>query len=298
MDDATREFNRLLLLAPDAFPPLSAIVHADIGAHSRRGTVQTANSDHYLVLKLGRSQQTLLTSLPQDAITKRFDEHAYGMVIADGMGALGEVASGLSIAALLQLALRFGRWQVRVDNLLAPDIIERITRFYRQIDSALVNVNRMGTVAPLHSTLTAAVSGGRDLFFAHVGHSRAYLVRASELIMLTRDHPHAAFREQTHAHLVDLTAAASDLHHVLTDALGAGTVDPQIDVERLTLDDRDLVLLCTNGLSDALDDGEIAKILGSRQPVQEVCEALVSRAGEGDTEDDVTVVLARYHVPE
>jgi protein phosphatase len=97
---------------------------------------------------------------------------------------------------------------------------------------------------------------------------------------------------------VDLTAAASDLHHVLTDALGAGTVDPQIDVERLTLDDRDLVLLCTNGLSDALDDGEIAKILGSRQPVQDVCEALVSRAAEGDTNDDVTVVLARYHVPE
>jgi serine/threonine protein phosphatase PrpC len=298
MDESAREFNRRLFFAPDLFPPLSAIVHAELGAGSRRGDVHPVNTDHYLVLKLGRSQETVLTSLPPDAIAKRFDEFAYAMVVADGMGALGQVASGLAIAALMQLTLRQGQWRVRVDDVIAPDIVARIMDFYRQIDSALVSVNRSGVTVPLYSTLSAVVSGGRDLFFAHVGHSRAYLLRARELIQLTRDHTHAVLREKTPAHLVDLSGAASDLHHLLTDALGAGTVDPQIDVERLTLADRDVVMLCTNGLTDALGEPEIAAILEAHRPAQDLCDTLVSRAVGAGAQDDVTVLVARYHVPE
>ena len=297
MDNGTREFQRLLFLMPDSFPPLTTLVQAEIGAASRRRSGERESSDQYLVLKLGRSQETLLTSLPPGAIAKRFDESAYGMVVADGMGSLGDVASGLSVAGLLQLALRFGRWNLRVDDQQAVDIIERITHFYRQIDSALVNVNRQGGVAPLYSTLTAVVSGGRDLFFAHVGHSRAYLFRAGALIRLTRDHTRASLRQRAR-HLVDLSGAASDVNHVLTDALGAGSEDPRIDVERLTLADGDIVMLCTNGLTDALADQKIAAILGSNRPAQEMCETLLSRALEGGIDDDVTVVLSRYHVPE
>ena len=192
---APSSFSVCCFLLPEAFPPLSALVHAEIGASTRRRAGESPSSDHYLVVRLGRNQETLLTSLPPEAIPKRFDEHAYGMVVADGMGSLGDVASGLSVAGLLQLALRFGRWNLRVDDLLAPDIIERITHFFRQIDSALVNVNRQGGVAPLYSTLTAVVSAGRDLFFAHVGHSRAYLFRSGALIQLTRDHTRALRRE-------------------------------------------------------------------------------------------------------
>src|SRR5262249_55072605 len=103
MDDSVREFNRRLFFTPDLFPPLSAIVHAELGARSRRGEVHPTNCDHYLVLKLGRSQETVLTSLPPEAIANRFEEYAYGMVLADGMGALGQVASGLAVAAMLQL---------------------------------------------------------------------------------------------------------------------------------------------------------------------------------------------------
>ena len=119
MDEGTLEFQRLLFLIPEAFPPLSALVQADIGASARRRGAASAGSDHYLVLKLGRNQETLLTSLPPEAIPKRFDESAYGMVVADGMGSLADVASGLSVAGLLQLALRFGRWNLRVDDQLA-----------------------------------------------------------------------------------------------------------------------------------------------------------------------------------
>ncbi len=247
-------------------------------------------------MKLGRSQETLLTSLPE-LQAGGFDEQAYAMVVADGLGAAGEVASRLAVAALLNLALRFGRWQVRVDQLVAPEIVERILHFYRQIDSAFVVVNRSASAAPLRSTLTAVVSGGRDLFFAHVGHSRAYLFREGELVQLTRDHTRGSRHRGTPAQLIDLTDAASDLHHILTDALGAGTVDPQIDIERLTLSDGDVVLVTTNGVTDALWDTEIAAVLSSPMSLDEQAAAVVDAAVKHVANDDATVLIGRYRVP-
>jgi protein phosphatase len=291
-----QQFERVLLLGPDLFPPLSATVRADFAARSVRGAQQTQNTDHYLVIRLGRNQETLLTSLPDDVVSSRFDEQAYGMVIADGMGAAGELAARLSIASLLWLALRFGRWNVRVDDMIAPEIIERINQFYRQIDSAMVTVNRTSS-APLHTTLTAVVTGGRDLFFAHVGHSRAYLLRGNELIQLTRDHTHEARRQDPRARLLDLTDVAADMRHLLTDALGAGTNDPQIDIERLQLEHGDVVMLCSNGLTDVVSEQDISRILGGNRSPADQCAALARRATELGAPDDVTVVTARYHIP-
>jgi PPM family protein phosphatase len=297
-DKIAQQFDRVLLLEPDAFPPLAATVRAEFTARSWRPASRPENTDHYLVARFGRSQETLLTSLPPDGIGGRFDEQAYAMVVADGMGPAGEIASRLSVAALLRLALRFGRWQVRVDELVAPDIIERLMGHYRQIDSALVNVNRTEAGRPLHTTLTAVVTGGRDLFFAHVGHSRAYLFRRGELIQLTRDHTRAIQQRMATAQLIDLTNIASDLHHILTDALGARTVDPHIDIERITLDDADVLLVCTNGLTDAVGDREIVGILSSARTLDEQAAALIDAAAGAGADDDATVVLARYHVPE
>jgi protein phosphatase len=95
-----------------------------------------------------------------------------------------------------------------------------------------------------------------------------------------------------------MTDVASDLHHILTDALGAGAVDPHIDVERITVADGDIVLVCSNGLTDAVDDKDIAAMLGSRKPVRDICDDLVARAFKNGTVDDVTALVARYHIPE
>jgi len=282
------------LLAPDLFPPLSSLVRAEFAAATCRGPSRAENTDHYLVVRLARSQDTLLTSLPAKSIGGRVEEQAYGMVLADGLA--DETASRRTIAALLDLALRYGRWQVRVDEHVAPDIIDRITDFYRQIDSALVHINRELTTA-LQATLTCLVSGGKDLFFAHVGHSRAYLYRDGNLIQLTRDHTHAVQRAERRTRLIDMTGVASDLHHILTDALGAGAVDPRIDIERVQLVDQDVLLLCSNGLTDVLEDPEIAAILASRRPFEETAAALVQAARHHDANDDVTVVVGRYRIP-
>jgi protein phosphatase len=97
---------------------------------------------------------------------------------------------------------------------------------------------------------------------------------------------------------VDLTGAASDMHHVLTDALGARAVDPRVDIERLTLADGDVVLLCTNGLTDVVSDDTIAEILASTPAVEDQAAALIASATASGAADDVTVVVACYHVPE
>src|SRR5262245_63146259 len=111
------------------------------------------------------------------------------MIVADGIGGAGggEHASRVAVASLVQLALHFGKWQVRVDAAVAEDIMRRIEHFYRQVSGALVHESAEGA-GPLRTTLTAAVTAGRDLIFAHVGHSRAYLYRDRDLIQLTQDH--------------------------------------------------------------------------------------------------------------
>jgi serine/threonine protein phosphatase PrpC len=98
--------------------------------------------------------------------------------------------------------------------------------------------------------------------------------------------------------LVDLTNVAVDLHHILTDALGAGTVDPQIDIERFTLVDGDRLLLTTNGLTDVVGDVVIASVLASPRTLQQQCDALLEAARAGETVDDATAVLARYDIQE
>ena len=118
------------------------------------------------------------------------------------------------------------------------------------------------------TTLTATYGAGRDLFFVHVGHSRAYLFRRGQLMRLTRDH--TLGRNGRSAvplgPMIDINTTARDLRHILTDTMGmSGPIGPGIDLERLQLDDGDRVLVCSNGLTDALDESKIAEILGGRQ---------------------------------
>src|SRR6478609_4234683 len=123
------------LVASPEFPPLSTRVAVDFAARSMKGRLRPVNEDHYLVLRLERAQETLLTSLPPSHITPRFEEHAYAMIVADGIGGAGggEHASRVAVASLVQLALHFGKWQVRVDAGVAEDVMRRIEHFYRQV---------------------------------------------------------------------------------------------------------------------------------------------------------------------
>lgn len=87
-------------LVPPDFPPPAAKVQVEFGARSRRGRSTTVNSDHYMILRMGRHQQTLASSVP--GLPPPYNEYGYAMVVADGVGLPGgEVASRLAIETLM-----------------------------------------------------------------------------------------------------------------------------------------------------------------------------------------------------
>jgi serine/threonine protein phosphatase PrpC len=279
-----------------AFPPPSATVKVTFGARSRRGQHRSVNEDHFAVIQLGRHQETLLTSLPFSDIPQRFDEFGHAMLVADGTGedGSGETASRLAIETLSQLMLHFGRWNLRVNEQIAREMMDRAERFIEHVNTVMAASKRAADGIKQESTLTAIFGAGRDLFFAHVGHSRAYLLRDHLLMRLTRDHTHAAAADLSMAPLIDVKVASRDLAHILTGMLGARSA-LAIDLERFRILDHDRILVCTNGLTDVVEPQVIGALLGTEQTPDEQCAALLD-AAKGSP-DDATVVVAHYRVP-
>jgi PPM family protein phosphatase len=281
-------------------PPRSSTMQVTFGAWSERGRLHPVNEDHYLILRLERSQDTIRTSLPEPLFEKHFMEHGYGLIVADGMsGQGGEEASRLAIVTLMYLMLHFGKWNLRIDNRVAEEIMNRAERFYRHVDGVVVSEGRKGQ--RLQTTLTAVFGAGSDLFFAHVGHSRAYLLRANTLMRLTHDHAIGARQkpDMPIAPLVDVNSTARDLKHILTQTIGMiGAGGPRIDLERFHLADGDRVLVCTNGLTDAVDEDVIAEALGANLSPDEISRRLVALAMSAAGDDDATALVAVFDLPD
>ena len=287
------------ILGHDDNLPSSSSVRVKIGARSHQGTLRQRNEDHYLVVRVGREQVTLATSLSGSDVPPHFEESGYAMLVADGLGegGAGSVASRVALSTFAHLALHYGKWNVRVDPITAEQIMERAEWYYSQVDAA---VHTRGSLNPalkgMTTALTAAYSAGDDLFVAHVGHSRAYLFRDGHLAQLTRDHT-------IERHLADTNRPASverraqDLKHILTDAVGAPGAHPLVEIERFQLMNGDVVLLCTNGLTDMIDDAGIAEVLALRREPGEQCATLVEMANRAGGGDNVTVIIAEYQIP-
>lgn len=282
------------------FRPLSATVTVDIAARSERGAAQASNDDHFLVMRLARSQETLATSLSPADAPAPFQEYGYGMLVADGMGegGAGSVASRIAISTIAHLALDHGRWNLRVNPDTAMEIMARAEQFYGRADAEVFARSRTGpALTGMSTSLTAAHSAGDSLFVSHVGHSRAYLFREGALTLLTRDHTMARHLAAASKYPVAVERSAQDLQHILTDAIGAGHNAPAVDVEQFRLKNGDLVLLCTNGLTDVVDETRIADVLALPRQPAEHCAILTELALERRTEDNVTVVLGQYRIP-
>lgn len=285
-------------LAWDDLLPLSASVKVQIGACSHPGK-QSVNTDHYLVVRLGRNQETLATSLPNSDLPAPFDEHAYCMLVADGLNTseAGAVASRVAISTLAHLAIHFGKWNIRVDAQTAAEITERAEWFYRRAHDAVVMRSRAHPVlSEMATTLTGAYSTGDELFIVHVGNSRAYLSRDGTLTQFSNDQTLAQrMKEGTGPMSVERPTA--DLRHILTDTVGGSTSEPRVQVEHVRLCNGDLVLLSTDGLTDVVDEDGIADVLALQRDPAEQCRMLVDLALRNGGQDNVTAVLAQYAIP-
>ena len=126
---------------------------------------------------------------------------------------------------------------------------------------------------------------------AHVGDSRIYRLRGSEMRLLTRDHTWV--NEQVMAgFLTEDQARTHPLRNVVTRALG-GEAEVAVDVSEVELRKGDLYLICSDGLTTMLTDPEIKSRLASGKPLDEICRTLIAAANERGGVDNITVVIAR-----
>jgi PPM family protein phosphatase len=284
---------------PRFLPSSRRPVHVEFAALSDPGKVRQNNEDHYLIARVSRSFRSLDTNMPAGELPEPTDDVAYGMVVADGMGgmAAGEKASQLAIRTGVELVLNSPRWATKIDEEEARQLIARMRDYFRKVDTAVIGQARADRgLRGMGTTLTLAYSVGIDVFIVHVGDSRAYIYRKGRLEQLTRDHTVAqdladvgAIKpEEVHRHAT---------RHVLTNFVGGPShgVDPEIAT--LQVQDGDFLLLCSDGLTEMVEDAEIETILEDAGTSAAAAKALIARALANGGRDNVTVILARYDVP-
>jgi PPM family protein phosphatase len=283
-------------VSDDTVRPFSSAVRVDVSALSHPGKVRAQNEDHFIVTRVGRYLETVLTSLPSGEVPERAEEVGYAMVVADGMGghAGGEVASRMAVSGLMKLAQAMPDWIFRLDETVATDATQRSKGRFRNLNALLIEHGRNDQdLRGMGTTLTAARMMARDLQIVHVGDSRAYLLRASHLLRLTRDHTYVQLLLDS-GQLSEEEAKHFGARHVLVNALGGLSEDVEVDVDQLKLTSGDRLLLCSDGLTDLVDDDTIRQVLIDCHESADACRRLVDLALAAGGRDNVTVVVATF----
>lgn len=279
--------------------PSEPRVKVDFGAVTHAGKVREKNEDHYMIVRLSRSLELLMTNIPANQVPDKLAEYGYGMVVADGMGgaAAGEVASRMASNLLIKLVMDAASIR-RIDEAEAEALKDRLEGYYNAIHTELVN---QGTINPaiegMGTTLTIAYSFYSDLFIAHAGDSRAYLFQQGQLRQLTRDHT-VAQKLADQGEIPQEAVAKHRLRHILTNVLGGHDGPIVTELQQMQLMDRDRLMLCSDGLTDMVGDDDIAAVLRDIEAPQEACNKLLSLALDAGGKDNVTITMARYAFPE
>ncbi len=233
-------------------------------------------------LRREHNEDFLLCWTPEDsALRERLGEL---LIVADGMGgsAGGEVASRTAAETVLtQYRGSAAAWDEALKQAL---------------ESAHGAVHRMSRARPelagMGTTCTAVAIRGTELRFAHVGDTRAYLVRGGGIRQLTSDHSLVAQLVQQKLMTAE-QARVDPRRNVLIRSMGVGEA---LEVDRGALEggllEGDTLLLCSDGLHGLVPDREMAEI-AARPDLERACRDLVALARERGGFDNITVILAR-----
>lgn len=224
-----------------------------------------------------------------------FDEATRVGVLADGMGgySAGEVASGMATAFI---KTELARWLTQAGDLAPPDQIRRA------VEICVANANRSIYNAShsnphyfgMGTTLVVALFQGATLILGHIGDSRCYRLRDGAMLQITKDH--SLLQEQIDAGLLTPEQAAlAPNKNLVTRALGVE------DAVLLELNEHhvlpgDVYLMCSDGLSDMIEDAPISKILQNGLSLEQMAQQLVSLANANGGRDNITVLLAQASV--
>ncbi len=207
-------------------------------------------------------------------------------VVADGMG--GHTAGQVAAELAAQAAVDALRTLVDASASLAEKLRYAVAAANREIFST---ARAKPDLAGMGTTLVALLAGENRVALAHVGDSRAYLIRGRRIRQLTHDHSLVA--ELVRRREITARAARGHPHrHVLTRALGVRrSVEP--DLAELTPNVNDTFVLCSDGLTGHVGDEEIAETVLAAPDLETACDRLVSTANARGGEDNITALLVR-----
>lgn len=219
-------------------------------------------------------------------------------VLADGMGgeAHGEVASELAVETIVKYCMDAlaGSSAALMGN-IEPIWSEKTKRLTSAVHLANKSIYESAEANPeqhgMGATLTAAWIDGSRVSIAHVGDSRAYLLRGGTLQQLTSDHSLVA-EQVRRGILTAAEAEESEMQSVLLRALGA-LPDIEVDTEEHILFARDTLLLCCDGLTRMVTEPEIAGTLQAETDPTRAAEKLIALANERGGIDNITVIVVR-----
>ncbi len=230
-------------------------------------------------------------NINQDSYYYSDDNKLPLFVVADGMGGhnAGEVASSLTIDTIKESYEREkesiiqGKLHIpRFINLTLAKANQRILKEAKNNQSCV----GMGT------TITLGIIYENELFIGHMGDSRAYLFSKQELYQLTQDHSLVAELVRNGS-ISSEEAVNHPQKNIITRALGTD-IDIKVDIINRKLNDGDLIILCTDGLTNLVNDKKIKEVLNSRVELRQACCLLTDAANDMGGFDNTTVMIIRY----
>jgi PPM family protein phosphatase len=213
-------------------------------------------------------------------------------VLADGMGGYnaGEVASNMATSFI---RTELGRWLREAGaQATAAEVRRAMDICVDNANRAIFNAaNANPQYAGMGTTLVVAVFRDTRLLVGHVGDSRCYRLRGGRLQQITRDH--SLLQEQIDAGLITQEQAAFSANkNLVTRAVGVeDTV--LLETHQHEVAPGDVYLLCSDGLSDMLDDASIGQLLQSGDSLDSTGQALIDAANDAGGKDNISVILVR-----
>jgi protein phosphatase len=242
----------------------------ELGSRTDVGCVRENNEDSYRYWE------------PED--NGAFSQLGRLVIVADGMGGTegGQIASRIAVETLEKEYARSPE----------ADPQRRLLEAFRQAHFAVRDAaHEKPVLLGMGTTLTAFVLLKESVYFAHVGDSRLYLLRAGKLKALTRDHSLVARLVESGV----IRSEQAENHpqkHVLTAAVGVSDdLEPDFSPEALTVEPQDTLMVCSDGLWGQVSQDEISEAL-AKSP-QEACDRLVALAREHGGPDNITLQVVR-----
>jgi serine/threonine protein phosphatase PrpC len=250
-----------------------------VAARTDVGRVRRSNEDAFVAADLTRDAHS---AMPRWTGRLEVGERGALVAVSDGMGGAqaGDLASSLVISSL---ARALASEPPRETSL--AQIADAVQDAHHTVwTEACSRGIKMG------ATLTAVYVRGLAAYVAEVGDSRAYLLRAGQITQLTKDQSYVQMLVDSGA-VEPERAQSLPFRNIILQAMG---LQPNVVVAlgRLELRHRDCLLLCSDGLSSELSDGDIREVFFASHDLESAAENLVDLAGERGGRDNTTVVLA------